>query len=142
MAVALSSATAEGQILENYRFETGTTNTWYSADTELIAAGKDDAVSAVTDIGFTFYYDGVAYTQFSVNSNGILRLGSTLVGTNYNNHFGSNLSVNNPKIVGVGRDMSTGAAGYVKTGSVGTQNNLIRVVEYLLNTSSSSQRSS
>ena len=138
MAVALSSVTAVGQILENYRFETGTTNTWYSADTELIAAGKDDAVSAVTDIGFTFYYDGVAYTQFSVNSNGILRLGSTLVGTNYNNHFGSNLSVNNPKIVGVGRDMSTGAAGYVKTGSVGTQNNLIRVVEYLLNTSSSS----
>lgn len=138
MAVALSSATAVGQILENYRFETGTTNTWYSADTELIAAGKDDAVSAVTDIGFTFYYDGVEYTQFSVNSNGILRLGSTLVGTNYNNHFGSNLSVNNPKIVGVGRDMSTGAAGYVKTGSVGTQNNLIRVVEYLLNTSSSS----
>ena len=138
LLVMLSGVTAFGQVFENYRFDTGTTTSWYATTSQLIGSGVDDGVSDVVDIGFTFYYDGVSYTQFSVNSNGILRLGSTVVGTNYSSPLGSNLSLNNPKIVGVGKDMSTGAGGYVRTGLVGTQNNLIRVVEFLLHTTSNS----
>ena len=37
--------------------------------------------SAVITIPFTFYYMGVAYTQFSVNSNGQMSLGGTVIGT-------------------------------------------------------------
>ena len=43
--------------------------------------GTTNQKSAVTNIGFTFYYMGTAYTQFSVNSNGQMRLGGTQIGT-------------------------------------------------------------
>ena len=140
MAVALSSVTALGQILENYRFDTGTTSSWYSATDQLIGSGVDDGVSAVTDIGFTFYYDGVAYTQFSVNSNGTLKLGSEVITSGgYSSPLGStNYNKNIPKIVGVGRDCSTGEAGYVKTGTTGNYNNKIRTVDFLLHKTASS----
>jgi hypothetical protein len=45
--------------------------------TTLVASGT--SVSAITDIGFTFMYEGVPYTQFSVNQAGNLRFGTTLV---------------------------------------------------------------
>ncbi|MEI6853366.1 MAG: GEVED domain-containing protein, partial [Bacteroidota bacterium] len=43
------------------------------------ATYHDDDASAVTSIGFTFPYCGSTYTQFSANSNGQLRLGSTVI---------------------------------------------------------------
>ena len=143
MAVLSFGTATLGQGLENYGFVTGTNGSFYSPTfTELIPAGKDDYASALTDIGFSFVYDGVSYTQFSVNSNGNLRLGSTVIsGTGYYLPLGNaNYNGNTPKIVGVGKDMSTGAAGYVKTGLLGTSSNnaYVRVVEFLLHTSSSS----
>ena len=139
MAVTLSSVTALGQIFENYRFDTGTTTSWNAVTDELIGSGVDDGVSAVTDIGFTFYYDGVPYTQFSVNSNGNLKLGSEVIASGgYSSPLGSNYTTNAPKIVGVGRDCSTGAAGYVKTGYTGNNNNKIRTVDFLLHKTASS----
>ncbi len=141
LAVVLSSATAFGQGLENYRFETGTDGVLYADDVtfdEIIASGQDDAVSAVTNIGFTFVYDGSEYTHFSVNSNGRMRLGDTQISTAYNNPFSSSTySANTPAIVAVGRDCSTGAAGYVKTGLYTSGSMNVRVIECLLNTASS-----
>ena len=79
-----------GQGLENYTFTTGTGGTTYSPTwTQLIASGEDDEVSSLTSIGFTFKYDGVDYTQFSVNSNGNLRLGSSVIASGgYSTPFG------------------------------------------------------
>lgn len=133
LLVMLSCITAFGQVFENYRFDTGTTTSWYATTEQLIGPGVDDGVSAVTDIGFTFYYDGVPYTQFSVNSNGNLKLGSeVIISGGYSTPLGDNSTVNVPKIVGVGRDCSTGVAGYVKTGTTGNYNNKIRTVDFLL----------
>ncbi len=33
---------------------------------QIVAPGVDDTASAVTSIGFDFWYDGVRYTQFSL----------------------------------------------------------------------------
>ncbi|MCC7501401.1 MAG: hypothetical protein IT229_02660, partial [Flavobacteriales bacterium] len=78
----------------------------------------DDGASAVTPIGFTFTYEGVAYTDFSANSNGVMRLGTTAVGTAYSNigTFGS------ASLAPLWDDHCTGATGvtYVLTGSPGS----------------------
>ncbi|MBQ6275552.1 MAG: fibronectin type III domain-containing protein [Bacteroidales bacterium] len=138
MALLSYVINVNAQGLENYHFSTGDNGTFLSPTfTELIASGVDDGKSALTGIGFTFVYDGVEYTQFSVNSNGRMRLGGTVIGTTYSNPFNSNnYSGNTPVIAGVGRDCSTGAAGYVKTGLYTDGNQNVRVIECLLNTGS------
>ncbi len=51
-----------------------------SGTTQLVGPSSDDTASAVTNIGFDFWYDGVRQTQFSINANGLARLGSTVIG--------------------------------------------------------------
>jgi hypothetical protein len=132
--------TARGEWLTNYTFSTGTEGSWYtpSSWTQLISYGYGDLASPVRDIEFTFRYDGVDYTQFSVNTAGILRLGSDRISpSHYYVPFGSsddNYSADAPKIVGLGRYANTGAAGYVRTGVVGSSGSYIRVIEFMLNT--------
>jgi hypothetical protein len=50
-----------------------------SGTTSLLTGFKVSAVSAVTNIGFTFKLGATTYTQFSVNSNGQMRLGATVI---------------------------------------------------------------
>ncbi|MFM8433694.1 MAG: hypothetical protein ACKOA1_12930, partial [Bacteroidota bacterium] len=64
-----SFTTATGTVLETVTSPTGT----------LLSSGQEDAASAVTNIGFTFNFAGVDYTQFSVSSNGLMGLGSTAI---------------------------------------------------------------
>ena len=52
-----------------------------SGTNRLINGWCDDCVSSIKDIGFTFHFMGIPYTQFSVNSNGQMRLGLTSVGS-------------------------------------------------------------
>ena len=63
---------------------------------DLLAAGSggsgsaDFRVSTVQNIGFSFPFSNTLYTQFSVNADGNLRLGSTVTGTgNYSRPFNS-----------------------------------------------------
>jgi hypothetical protein len=51
--------------------------------TAIATANTDDANSAVQSIGFTFNYNGNAYTQFVLNTNGYLKLGATAPATPY-----------------------------------------------------------
>jgi len=53
--------------VSNYVFSTGTGTTLASmtGSTSLVASAQDDGVSAVTNIGFTFNFNGTSYTQFS-----------------------------------------------------------------------------
>jgi hypothetical protein len=46
-----------------------------SGTTQLIGPNVATAASPLTNIGFDFWFQGVRYTQFSVNANGVLRLG-------------------------------------------------------------------
>ncbi len=45
--------------------------------TVLINAGATNFTSAVTPIGFEFWFMGVRYTSFTINANGVIQLGTT-----------------------------------------------------------------
>lgn len=72
----------KAQNTANYSFATTTTGSltdMSSGTTQLIAVDQDDFASSVTNIGFDFFFNGVRQTQFSVNSNGSLRFGATII---------------------------------------------------------------
>ena len=48
-----------------------------TSGTAIATANTDDANSAAQNIGFTFTYNGTAFTQFILNTNGLIKLGST-----------------------------------------------------------------
>ena len=63
------------QLSAIYQFSTGIDTTkWYTltSDSTLlkVGTGNDSYASPVLNIGFTFNFAGVDYTQFSVNSDG------------------------------------------------------------------------
>ena len=90
--------------LAGYEFVTGTASgKWVTLTnyTDLLGSTSGDGVaSTVQNIGFDFHFGGNTYTQFSVNSDGNLRLGGTATGTgSYNIPFNSgNAGYNGPKI--------------------------------------------
>ncbi len=130
-----------------YNFNTGvdqsrwiqlSTAAW---DTTMPASGSGDSFKTpVQSIGFSFEIGGTAYTQFSMNSDGCLRLGSTEVGTSYYTtpFNATNAAQNNPKIIGIGRDgrMRAYASPYADLGCylkyevVGTAPNRVLVAEF------------
>lgn len=58
---------------------TNTTSTFVdlgTAGTAITTTSTDDANSAAQDIGFSFSYNGTAFTQFVLNTNGLIRLGA------------------------------------------------------------------
>jgi hypothetical protein len=125
-----------GQTANQYVFSTGTGATMLApVFTQIVAVSQDDAASTVQNIGFTFTYEGTAYTQFSVNSNGLLRLGSTAVSTAYTNDIAT--AGNDPKIFPLWDDLSTASNGGVYTGLYGSSGSYVRVIEWrVFNTSS------
>ena len=84
LMVLLLSGTALAQSTVNYAFtysNTGSLVDMSSGTTPLLPFGVyyDDVNSAVFNIGFTFWFMGAPYTQFSANSNGQMRLGGTAI---------------------------------------------------------------
>ena len=67
-------------VASNYVFATATTASLTDMSTGtaiLVAPDIDDTpASNLTNIGFEFFFQGVRYTQFSVNANGVIRLGA------------------------------------------------------------------
>jgi len=47
-----------------------------AAGTAIVTTNTDDANSAAQDVGFTFNFNGTAFTQFVLNTNGFVRLGA------------------------------------------------------------------
>ena len=103
-----------------------------SGTTNLVSGpGLDDTASPVTNIGFDFWYDGVRFSQFSVNVNGLARLGSTAVTTSFNNSTeGLNTVTNAPKIAPYFEDLCLGLTGKVHYKVVGSAPNRKLVVEW------------
>jgi endo-1,4-beta-xylanase len=73
-----------------WKYDAATTSSVAGTYTDLAALGSavttnysggpmsfDDDNSSVQNIGFTFSYNGIAHTQFILNTNGFLKLGST-----------------------------------------------------------------
>jgi len=135
------------QSLSDYIMTTGTDATkWQTltTTTNLISGTGDSKATAVTDIGFTFNFAGTDYTQFSVNSDGNLRFGSTVTGTgNYSTPFSaSNAILNNPKINMLGCDGYITDSGHVYHQVLGTAPNRVCVIEIFTSTYSSTSRNS
>ncbi|MGV1010830.1 MAG: T9SS type A sorting domain-containing protein [Flavobacterium sp.] len=144
---------AQGQSTANYAFSTNATGSlaldtnanaidMSTGSVSLVPAGSDQGVSAVTNIGFNYYFYGNVFSQFSVSANGILQLGPTAVsGSTY---VASDGTIAAPKFSAIGSDAitaSSGDAGGITSKVVGTSPNRCLVVQwvsylYWLNTAS------
>ena len=95
--------------LSNYAFtSTSGTYTAVSGGTQLVASGVDSGVSAVTNIGFNFVFDGTTYTQFSATSNGWIKLGGTAGSTTSTTPLST--AAQRPSIALFATDGKTGSA--------------------------------
>ncbi len=154
VAALLVPWASRAQSLGDYTFTTGTDATkWVTLtapDTILTPAnpGSDGKASTLQDIGFSFPFASSDYTKFSVNTDGNLRLGSTLTGTgNYSSPFSvSNSVINNPKINFLGCDgymLDTGAhRGCVLKQNFVDAGDSMLVVEFATSTFNSTSRQS
>ena len=99
---------------------------------EIIGSGVDEGTSEPFNIGFPFTLAGTTYSQFSVSSNGLFRLGDQYV-SSYSaaGYFNSSyLGTSLPKIIGVTADLSTYNNGYVKAAVTGTAPHRVFVCEF------------
>jgi hypothetical protein len=55
--------------------------------TQVLQPADDDVTSAILNIGFTFYFDGQPYDQFTVSSNGLVGLGPSRVSPCWENQL-------------------------------------------------------
>lgn len=76
-----TTAATQAQILNYTTTNSTNTTTTYTnlgtTGTAIATANTDDANSTAQDIGFTFSYNGTSFTQFVLNTNGFIKLGST-----------------------------------------------------------------
>jgi hypothetical protein len=120
-----------GQSTANYTYSTVTNGSLIdmaSGTTDLLATGtyRDDVASSVTNIGFPFVFMSVPYEKFSINSNGQIRLGETVIG-------GSNQTPTaaTPLIAPISGDNSIQTSGKVHYKVTGTSPNRILVIEWV-----------
>jgi hypothetical protein len=129
-------SSVQGQTVAQYAFGTGTGGTLnaMTGSTQLVASAQDDTASSVTSIGFTFTYAGTAYTQFSVNANGLMRLGSTAASSSSTGYTNSatNAGSNTPAIMPYWDDLHTGVGGKVHYLLTGTAPNRSLIVEWFV----------
>jgi hypothetical protein len=116
----------------NYGFVTTTTASFTdmsTGTTQLLGANIDDTASALTNIGFDFYFQGARFTQFSINDNGVLRLGATAqTSTPYKPLAQAGISI----ITAYGADQRTHAGdGKVHFKVTGSAPNRVLIVEWL-----------
>ena len=123
------------QDLQDYTFRTGVdASKWVTLTdnaTEIFGSSQDDFASSVMNIGFNFAFGEGTYSQFSVNTNGAMRLGSVAMGSSSSSgQFGTYANQYTPKISGCARDIGTCTGGYIKYEVFGTAPARTLVVEY------------
>lgn len=136
------SALAQNADADRYLFQTNTSSALVdmsSGTQNLIGANQSSVTSAVTPIGFGFWFMGCYYTDFTVNANGILRLGTTPIVNRANTYAIANNAriavfstldseTGNPNPGVAWRTTNTGKVHYKVTG---TAPNRILIVEWL-----------
>ncbi|MBP5541806.1 MAG: fibronectin type III domain-containing protein, partial [Bacteroidales bacterium] len=137
IAALLVPWSTQAQMLSDYTFSTGVDATkWITltSPTTIFSTGVDDNASSLYNIGFSFPFGDDSYTQFSVSSNGIFKLGSPAASssTTAGQFNSSNYTTSLPKICGVAKDIGTAGTGYVRYQLTGTAPNRVLVCEYLM----------
>lgn len=138
VAFLMLTGLASAQTLNEYQFTTGVDSAqWHTLSPDATAIWftyQDDIASSAIDLGFNFTFADSTYQHFSVNSNGVLRLGAEAArsGGSSGMFNTSSCHQNLPKICGITKDMSTGISGGVYYERCGTAPNRMVVVEYRL----------
>ncbi|MFC6223553.1 T9SS type A sorting domain-containing protein [Hymenobacter artigasi] len=106
--------------------------------TAIATANTDDANSAATPIGFTFTYNGTAFTDFVLNTNGFIKLGTTApTGAQYTD--GGQSNVNGPidgadtnLLLAFNQDLTAGSAGGTeyRVSTTGTAPNRVCTIQW------------
>lgn len=97
--------------------------------TQIVAPRADVAASPLTDIGFTFRFDGINYTTFGTNGDGAVALGRVWDGQSFQNQ-----SINSgtfPKLMPYWDDLCVGPSGKVHYKTVGSPGSRRLVIEWL-----------
>ena len=99
------------QTVSSYVFSTGTGATLdpMTGATVVGSAANDDTPLAAAAIGFSFSYEGTAFTQFSASPDGFMRLGGTTATAAFTNSITS--ATNPSKIFPLWDDLALGSAG-------------------------------
>jgi hypothetical protein len=130
--LALNSS-AWGQTADQYTFSTSTGQSAINPTYTTWSPGSicDDNYNGIYNIGWTYVYEGTNYTQFSVNTNGLIRLGGTSIDGTYSNStaFTGN---NYPKIALGWDDLGSGSNGFIRYGTSGSSPNRILVIDYYI----------
>ncbi|MCC6654399.1 MAG: hypothetical protein IT231_04455, partial [Flavobacteriales bacterium] len=98
--------------------------------TTVLTTSNDDSPSGLQNIGFTFLFNGVNYTQWSCTPDGFLKLGTPVATADFSNGISEN--TNMPKIMPYYDDMATGTTGNVTSVVTGTAPNRILVVQWFV----------
>lgn len=111
--------------ITDYSFSQGT-GTYTAATGTAVLVGSDDGTSGPANIGFTFTYDGTAYTQFTINANGHIRLGTAFPTGAYS---AVSTATNTAAISPMNRDGASSGGVIVQT--IGSAPNRVCVIEFL-----------
>lgn len=120
------------QSTSNYAFNTGTSESLSLGGTSnvsltLMNQNNDNAVSTVESIGFDFWLMGKMHNQFTVSSNGIIRLGnSTISGSTY--QIGQ---ASQALIAPFAGDLATGTSRKILRTYYGSSPNAICVIDFI-----------
>jgi hypothetical protein len=85
--------------------------------------------SPLIDIGFDFWFMGTRYTNFSVNTNGAIRLGTTVIANTYTG--ATYITANTPTVAPFFGTLKTSASGKIHGRLSGAAPNRVYVVEFL-----------
>jgi protocatechuate 3,4-dioxygenase beta subunit len=97
------------------------------ATTLVLNPGDDDVLSSAQAIGFSFVYDGQAYTQFKVSSNGFITFNLSQTSTPPTNALASNVLTLAP----LWDDLSVDAAGKVQYQVSGSAPTRVLTIEFV-----------
>ncbi|MFZ1695153.1 MAG: GEVED domain-containing protein, partial [Flavobacteriales bacterium] len=117
----------------SYIFQTNTSGGLLpmTSPVQIQGPNLDDTGGPLTGIGFTFSYGTATYTQFSTNSNGLMRLGPTACsGSRFNDPLTG--ATDTPLLAAWWDDLHTGTDGNIRTSLEGTPGNYVRIVEWFV----------
>lgn len=117
--------------LMNFNTGTGAALDPMAGATVRVPSSVDDApMASPANIGFTFYFNGVPYTQFSASPDGWVRFGAVSAGSEFTNSVVS--TSNLPKIYPYWDDVATGSNGSVVSMLEGTAPQRILKIQWFV----------
>jgi trimeric autotransporter adhesin len=129
--VTLNALSTTGQTANLYSFSAGTGSSLdpMTGATTVIGAAIDDTPTASpAPLGFSFVYEGVTYSDYSVSPDGWLRLGTGVASSQFTNSVTSTDNI--PKIYPFWDDAHTVSDGSVKVLLTGSAPNRIFIVQW------------